>query len=172
MAAWTEDEAAAVEQAEHDRMDPDATYVGVTGTRTYYPEERIYHDLTQLQHRHADALVVVFGDAQGVDRVTWDYVRVLRIRHVRELADWDTQGKRAGHVRNAKVVERVSRLLAYLGPAPYLADVANRSPGTCDAISQALDRGLPVHAWFADRWLSETELASIRAEVHRKRSRR
>lgn len=147
---------------------PGRVYVGVSGSRGYFPDDALFAALSKLQATHGDNLVVVFGDADGVDRVAWDTCRLLAIKYIREQADWST-GPGAGHDRNGKIIARVSMLLAYLTPTVERGvALLKASPGTSDAITQALDKPIPVHAYHQGHWLSPEDLASIQREVHRK----
>lgn len=160
-----------IEQVEAARDIPGRVYIGISGTRDYYPDDELFKALSKLQATHGANLVLVFGDADGVDKSAWDTAQLLSIMYIREKAYWDTEGRGAGHKRNGRIVARVSMLLAYLTPrAERGVELLKASPGTCDCITQALDKPIPVHAFHQGRWLPPEDLASIQREVHRKRA--
>lgn len=80
------------------------------------------------------------GDADGADRMAaaiWERYALGPI--VAYPANWESLGKRAGHVRNGILVANMPDLV--------LAFHLHNSPGTADAIAQAKAAGLRVEIY-------------------------
>jgi hypothetical protein len=93
---------------------------------------RIYTRLEQLP----DGTTVMHGDARGVDRKVEEFCRTLSIPCRAFPADWERYGKRAGHVRNAEMLDK--------GPELVLAFWDGHSKGTENVIREARIRGIPL----------------------------
>jgi catechol 2,3-dioxygenase-like lactoylglutathione lyase family enzyme len=129
-------------------VDYDATRafrVLVTGSREWVdivsPRVVLFHVLFVVtQGQRPAALPVLFhGGARGLDRIAaaiwgnWHYP--LRPFLVTQ-SEWSTQGKRAGHLRNGKMVAA--------RPDVCLAFPIRKSPGTRNCIAQAEAAGIPT----------------------------
>lgn len=79
---------------------------------------------------------VVSGGARGADALGERYAAENKLPLEIYPADWDTFGKRAGHVRNRKMALRAEALIA-------LWD--GQSPGTRNMIAEANKLELKVH---------------------------
>jgi hypothetical protein len=78
---------------------------------------------------------VVSGDATGVDFYALHTASMCRLSKIEHVADWRQQGKRAGPLRNAKIVESCDRMIAFWD---------GQSRGTADSIRQCRQAGKPV----------------------------
>ncbi len=122
--------------------------VAIVGSRDY-PD--IDHVLAYVRLLPPES-VVVSGGARGVDEAA--EAAALECGHRVEsiAADWKNRGRRAGPERNAKVVERADRVVAFWD---------GKSRGTLDTIRKAVAAGKqcavkrPGQAWeMASRgWL-------------------
>lgn len=149
----------------------DRFVVAVAGTRDYYPDDAILLSIQRLKAKHAEeGLVIVTGDAKGVDECAIGWAKEEGVPYICEKADWAGAGKMAGHERNERVVARAKMLLAFVKPGP-LVRVPEASPGTCDAITQARDRAIPVHVHHEGRWLAEGAVQRIVDQTHQKWAR-
>lgn len=145
-------------------------YVGVCGSRDYYPDDLMFASIERLAKKHP-GLVIVTGDADGVDTCAVQTARMLHVPFVVETARWAEEGKPAGHNRNERVVAQVSSLLAFIAPkATYVTDVVAMSPGTADCITQAIAKPIPVHVYHGGlaKWLPDDLVRSIADDVQRK----
>lgn len=151
------------------------TYVGISGSRDYYPDDLMFASIERLKTKHGPTLVIVTGDANGVDECAIQHAKMLHVTYVCEQAKWAEEGKGAGHIRNGRIVARAESLLAFVTPkATYLIDTVAVSPGTSDAIAQALAKPIPVHVWHggSQRWLSASDIRLIADAVQKKWSAR
>lgn len=122
----------------------------VTGSRDWQGVHRVWRALSDLHQVTAadEPFVVVHGHCpKGVDAVAdqWcrEMVRVSNPNYAtvvaeRWPADWATHGRRAGYVRNAKMVE--------LGADVCLAFIRNNSPGASMTARLAEQKGIPLFA--------------------------
>jgi hypothetical protein len=80
----------------------------VAGGRDFYDYKFIDEFLTTwLSQQDVDVqeIVLIHGDAQGVDRLAGQWAKYNSILVDVYPADWANLGKRAGHIRNAKMIE-------------------------------------------------------------------
>jgi hypothetical protein len=80
---------------------------------------------------------VIHGGAKGADRLSMEWAVQNGIRVQEFKADWDVYGKRAGPIRNA-------RMLSEGKPDMVVAFLAEDSIGTKDMISKAEKAGVEV----------------------------
>lgn len=76
--------------------------------------------------------VVITGGARGVDITAETAAKKRGLEVMVHLADWETFGKAAGHIRNQKVVDDCDKLVAFWDGS---------SPGTKGTISLASKAG-------------------------------
>ena len=104
----------------------------VCGSRSWKDGSAIHDRLAQLPHRTE----FIFGGAVGADELA----RTWAIRNGRGymllLDDWKTQGKRAGIVRNLRMLDEQ--------PGLVVAFWDGKSRGTKHTIGEARKRGIPV----------------------------
>lgn len=82
-----------------------------------------------------DDVEVVTGGAHGVDQLAEQCARMRGLNVIVLPAAWHLHGRRAGIIRNAEIVARSTKLVAFWD---------GESRGTADAIAQATKAGLPV----------------------------
>ena len=83
-----------------------------------------------------DIASLVHGGATGVDQLADRYARCNGIETHRYPAEWDFFGKRAGHLRNERMLlmhPEIDLVIAFAG-----------GPGTADMIRTAQSRGVQV----------------------------
>lgn len=105
--------------------------VAVIGSRDY---PRLSDVDAAIDALSADT-VVVSGGARGVDRRARDHARARGLEYDEFLADWEGEGKRAGPLRNERMLSTVDAVIA-------LWD--GESPGTKHAMDFAASRKIPV----------------------------
>lgn len=114
----------------------------VTGSRDWNDLDAVWAELedqfaeNRFSVRH---FYVVHGAARGADAMAqaWvDYKADPQIIAIPYPADWDRLGRRAGMVRNKKMVDR--------GADAVLAFIRNNSPGASGCMRMAEKAGIPV----------------------------
>lgn len=104
-------------------------FSGSRSIRSYY---RVARDLRErLEGLDKESVVLLQGEAyNGVDRLIRIFAKRNGWRCVGWPADWDNNGKAAGHIRNSMMLMHSNRLIAYWD---------GESKGTANAI-QGCDR--------------------------------
>jgi hypothetical protein len=105
-------------------------FLAVTGGRHYKDEAHVFEVLNEYTKR---SLVLILGDATGVDTFARTWAENNGIPHTIHYADWDKHGKAAGPLRNKRMLEQANMLLAFSG-----------GKGTENCISQAKKAGIKV----------------------------
>lgn len=113
----------------------------IAGTRTFkLAREEIPELLEKFGVHIYDVTQVVSGGAQGVDAIGEDVANVYLSDKKDYLkifqADWDTYGKRAGPIRNAKMAAYADALLLIWDGA---------SPGSKSMKEEMLKLGKPIY---------------------------
>ena len=80
--------------------------------------------------------IIISGDAAGADRLGVKFATSHGIPVLHMPADWNLYGKRAGMIRNRKMLEEADRLIAFWD---------GQNPGTANMIQIAQEKGIPVH---------------------------
>lgn len=113
----------------------------VTGSRAWPDPVRVAHELTQLYLQHGPFTLIHGACATGADAAAAHWMEIaghdLGCYEIPFPADWDQFGKRAGPIRNAKMVKEASADLVLAFP---LFD----SRGTKHTIELAEAAGIPV----------------------------
>lgn len=102
----------------------------VVGSRTYNNYGMMEAVLDKL-----DISYIVSGGAVGADTVAKLYAHQNYIRIVEFKPDWGQFGKRAGYIRNIKIVQEADEIVAFWD---------GESPGTKHTIELAKKAGKPV----------------------------
>lgn len=97
--------------------------------------------LDAIEEAQFDIKTVLCGGASGVDRMGEHFATEMNIPVQYWLADWHTNGKAAGPIRNRKMAENADALIA-------LWD--GKSPGTKNMIETARKKGLKVYVKMID----------------------
>ncbi len=81
---------------------------------------------------------IIEGEARGADRLSRDWAVENGIPVERFPADWELYGKRAGPIRNSRMLKegKPEMVVAFRGP---------ESRGTQNMIDQAMKAGVEVH---------------------------
>lgn len=111
----------------------------VCGSR-YWDDEEIVHDI--LEGFYQEGMTIIDGMAKGADTFgfTWAESKEEFVTSERYAADWETYGKRAGYLRNAKMLEdgKPDLVLAF-------TDNLQESKGTAMMVKLAKAAGVPVY---------------------------
>jgi hypothetical protein len=120
------------------------TRVLITGCRHWEPVALARRVVARLSIRYGDDLVIVHGDATGVDRTFAAVAKQASIATEAHPADWGRHGKAAGPKRNAAMVA--------LGAAFAIAVHRDLwgSKGTRDCAARCLAAGIPVYLIDSD----------------------
>lgn len=78
---------------------------------------------------------IVSGGAKGVDRFAQEFAQLYGLKTIIHYPDWDTYGKRAGFLRNQKIVNDADKVVAFWDGI---------SAGTRHSINIALSLNKPV----------------------------
>ena len=107
----------------------------VCGGRDYSDTDKLSEVLNEVLLTCDDELVIIQGGASGADRLAerWAQARGLTVRTYRAL--WGQYGKRAGPIRNQRMVDEGRPDLVVSFPG---------GRGTADMVRRAHAAGLPV----------------------------
>lgn len=120
----------------------------ITGSRTWPKPGWVMEALVDYMTEHLAegvSFVVVQGEAQGADLQAKAAAKALKeagwpVRYERHQADWQKHGRRAGFLRNEKMVN--------LGADVCLAFIHNESKGATMCASLAAQKGIPVRRYM------------------------
>jgi hypothetical protein len=106
----------------------------VCGGRDYHDAKHVW-DVLDLVHAKRGVAVLIHGAARGADCIAAAWAADRSVPAEAYPADWQRDGKRAGPMRNAK-------MLAEGKPDVVVAFPGGR--GTADMVRRAQSAGLPV----------------------------
>ena len=107
----------------------------VCGSREWKDLQKIQARLSQLP---SDS-VVIHGDCRGADRMAGDVAEALGFRVERYPADWVKLGKKAGPMRNTRMIEEGKPELGIAFHEDF-----HHSTGTADCVRKMEAKGIPV----------------------------
>ncbi len=126
---------------------PKRERLAIVGSRTFEDYAYLKAWLERFSDRHP-ILSIVSGGARGADSLASYYAKTHAIPMVVYKADWATHGKAAGFLRNSKIVEYCTMMVAFWD---------GKSNGTKDSISKARAAGRTV--WIT--WPPEDETVRL-----------
>jgi len=106
--------------------------LAIVGSRSFDDYQLLRRETLAVIAKYGACERIVSGGANGADTLARRYAVEHDIPFVEYAAEWAKYGKRAGPMRNARIVEECTHVLAF----PLGA-----SPGTRDTISQAARAG-------------------------------
>jgi len=114
------------------------TKIAVVGSREIADYEKVKQFINEvLQRRKIDRenVLIVSGGARGVDSLTQQYAKEYGLPILIFYPKWNRYGKKAGLLRNSKIIETADLVIAVVSP---------KSRGTWDTINKARKKGIPV----------------------------
>lgn len=108
--------------------------LAVVGTRTFDREDLLTAYLDRQRKLHSE-VTIVSGGARGADRLAAAYARRHGLPLVQYRPDWAAHGRRAGAIRNRRIVDAADGLVAFWD---------GESPGTRISLEMAVDKGIPA----------------------------
>ena len=106
----------------------------VCGGRDYRNTERLNEVLTRLLAKHPD-LTIVHGGAPGADLLAGDWAQAHDVPVTVFRAAWDRYGRRAGPIRNQRMLDEGK---------PHLVVAFPGGAGTADMVAKAERAGVAV----------------------------
>jgi hypothetical protein len=125
--------------------------VAFIGSRTFPAPDLVARFVAKLP----EGAVVVSGGARGVDTWAEEAAKVRGIETLIFHADWDGLGRKAGPIRNEKIIANVDWVVAFWD---------GTSRGTLNAIYLATRAGLPVEIFGMDGQKIDVAVALEAAE--------
>lgn len=108
----------------------------VAGSRSYTDEVGLFQGVSAYLKTLTGSVALISGGAKGADALGEWYACYYGLPVTRMAANWEEDGKRAGFLRNERMAEVATHLIAFWD---------GRSPGTRHMIETARACGLPVH---------------------------
>lgn len=105
----------------------------ITGSRDWTNRTFVQETIAAVATK-PEEWVLVHGGAVGADEMAANFARSLGMRVEEHRADWDRYGKRAGYVRNKKMVDA--------GAEICLAFIKNESRGATMCANLASEAGI------------------------------
>lgn len=106
----------------------------VCGGRDYKDTHRLVEVLTLL-HEVTPIETIIEGGARGADRLARNYAQLMDIPVETYDAEWDKYGKRAGPIRNRRMIDEGKPTLVVAFPG---------GSGTRNMVEQATKAGIRV----------------------------
>jgi hypothetical protein len=125
--------------------------IAISGSRTFEDRQLVGGVVDELREKGHFILV---GDVPaGVDLFVREYIRSDEAEleldegalHKVFVADWEANGKAAGHMRNAQMLAEAEGFIAIFA-------TGKRTPGTSSALTIAERMGLPRRVYHEARW--------------------
>lgn len=110
----------------------DKKSIGIVGGRDF---NNYYLAYNFLKYIIPPISKIVSGGAKGADEIAKYYAELNDHEYVEYPADWDSQGKVAGMIRNQKIVDNSDEIVAFHD---------GKSHGTFSTITKAIKAGIPV----------------------------
>jgi hypothetical protein len=106
----------------------------VCGGREYLDRSKLYETLDHL-HSERHFTLVIAGGARGADTLAYEWSTSRGVAAAVYVADWKGQGRKAGPLRNQRMLDE---------GLPDLAIAFPGGRGTADMVSRARKAGIEV----------------------------
>jgi YspA, cpYpsA-related SLOG family len=103
----------------------------VTGGRNYADRDRVFQVLDKI-HASSPITLIVQGGATGADRHAFVWASLQSVNYETFHAQWGTEGKKAGPLRNQRMVDYVHKL-----EGDKIVVAFPGGPGTDDCVRRA-----------------------------------
>lgn len=138
--------------------------LGIVGCRHYNDatdfaerlEDLQYAGINDLFYEEVDA--IVSGGAKGTDTLARWAAEKAGFPFLEFNADWEMYGKKAGPIRNKKIVDAVDMIWAFWD---------GKSTGTKNTIDQAKKAGIPVVIFWIDEGTDSVTVISQESDCER-----
>ncbi|MEP6710606.1 MAG: DUF2493 domain-containing protein [Candidatus Saccharibacteria bacterium] len=110
-------------------------HLAIVGSRNFTDYTKFVQYLDEWIFNHGKPVEIISGGCIGADSLAAQYAKENNIPLTIFPADWLKYGKAAGPIRNEKIVNSCTNMLAF---------PANDSKGTTNAISRAQKKNIPV----------------------------
>ncbi len=103
--------------------------IAVVGSRTFTDRQRLYAVLDDLTINYDyDSVLLVSGGARGADSLAEDWANESGVEIKVFEAEWETYGKRAGMIRNSKIIALADVVVAFWdGSSKGILDSINKA---------------------------------------------
>lgn len=125
----------------------------VTGDRFWNCHQLAAEVIRRLVQRYGPDIVIVHGDATGVDESFATAAKGLGVSVEAHPAAWDRLGKRAGPIRNGEMVRAGADLCIAVHRFVF------NSKGTKDCARQAVEAGIPTYLIDSEKAMPKRLLA-------------
>lgn len=115
--------------------------VGICGTRDYDNYEYFEKIINNWITKYGKIDKIVSGGATGIDSLAEKYAIIHKIPIIIHRAEWEKYNKKAGPIRNTKIVNDSTHLIA----CPSINSI-----GTYDTINKAKKKGIPIDIYTVD----------------------
>jgi hypothetical protein len=132
----------------HSTVIPDRYVVVVTGSRdaTTDRDWHVIFNVLDRAHRDKPITLIVQGGARGADAVAAEWAKHNDVRVMEYVADWKTQGRSAGPIRNRLMIrEQKPDVVIGFSNKPL-----EQSKGTKSCLQIAGEQGVPTHLFRTD----------------------
>ena len=106
----------------------------VCGGRDYADRDKVFWALDQIDAKHGVG-EVLHGGANGADSLGHEWAVARQRVSITVMAKWDTDGKRAGPVRNQRMLDEYG---------PYACVAFPGGSGTADMVRRCREEDVPV----------------------------
>lgn len=107
----------------------------VCGGRDFHDRDFVYSTLDAMAKRWPPDVVIIEGDARGVDRMAGYWARKRGLTNLKFPADWASFGRAAGALRNQRMLIEGKPDLVIAFPGGH---------GTADMVRRARSAELPI----------------------------
>jgi hypothetical protein len=121
----------------------------VSGARKGYPTGHVGRELLELRDQWGLGMLVIHGNAPGVDSEADEVCERLGIDRLRAPANWGGRGRTGGPVRNRLMALVALRLTTGAVTVLAFSPDLSRSTGTADMVRVAADKGLLLRVFDA-----------------------
>lgn len=113
------------------------------GSRHYQDKAEVNRVLDTIRAKRGPGMLLITGGAVGADELARQWATSRKVDHLVLYAKWETQGKSAGPIRNARMLKQKPKLVV-----AFMVHIDGENRGTKNMISLAQDAGVKVKRFF------------------------